>query len=108
MAHNRGGPTFGGAGDETPRLESRGELLAIERGAKQVTFEREVLTDRPKTRQEGLRAPGKPEPSLAPLAFTRGRMPVFGASVHARAGLDEYVLHVRQFGSQPGNCATGR
>ncbi|MGF6298369.1 hypothetical protein OKW42_001699 [Paraburkholderia sp. WC7.3d] len=37
---------MGNASEETPSFKSRGELFAIERGAQQMTLEREVLADR--------------------------------------------------------------
>lgn len=36
---------LGDAGENTPRIKSRGELFAIKRNAQQVTLEREVLPD---------------------------------------------------------------
>jgi hypothetical protein len=74
----------------------RSELLAIERGARQVPLEGEVLPDWAKARKESPRAFGQAEPPDAPFAFARRLMAIFGAVVHARAGPDEYMLHVRQ------------
>lgn len=45
-----GGRILGATGEGTPRVEARGKLLAIERGAQQMALEGEVLTDGPEAR----------------------------------------------------------
>ena len=71
---------MGEAREETPGVEARSQLLAIERGTQQMALEREVLADRTKAREKGLGALGPAEASHAPLALTSGLMPVFGGS----------------------------
>src|SRR4051794_28794417 len=39
------GRILGAAGESTPRVETRGKLLAIERGAQQMALQRKVLAD---------------------------------------------------------------
>lgn len=53
-----GGRILGDIGEFVPGFKSCNELFAIERGAEQVTLEREVLTDWSEARQESLRALG--------------------------------------------------
>jgi hypothetical protein len=51
------GRILGGSGDVVPDSEASGELAAMTNGAKLFTLDREMLTDRPKARQEALGAP---------------------------------------------------
>ncbi|MGF6970548.1 hypothetical protein OKW43_007643 [Paraburkholderia sp. WC7.3g] len=65
---------MGNAGEETPRFKSRGELFATERGAQQMTLEREVLRIGPKHDRNDCVRSGKRKTSHPALAFTRGLM----------------------------------
>src|SRR4030095_5453688 len=61
--------TLGAACESTPRVEARGKLLAIERGAQQMALECEVLADGTEAREKRLRAFRPAKTSHAPLAL---------------------------------------
>ncbi|KWC76353.1 hypothetical protein WL56_26660 [Burkholderia cepacia] len=62
-----------------------------------MSLQGEMLTDRSEAREEGLSSLRVAKPSHASLAFAGGLMAVLNTVVHARTGLHEHVLHVRQF-----------
>src|SRR5579864_9321133 len=59
----------------------------------------EVLPDQSEARRESLRAFGIAEATHASLALARRLMTVFSPVIDPRAGIDEDVLHVSQFGN---------
>jgi len=59
----------------------------------------EVLPDRSEARQERLRALRIAEAAHASLAFSRRLVTVFGSVIDPRAGFDEDVPDVSQFGN---------